>query len=204
MARRNLGRPLLVGVVLTLLAVVAVVNLKTFVFKDDVSPLRARADRDPRPPADLAAVIETVLDRSELLAVTVDPDVCAANVLSRDPFSRVTVRRTAPAATPGKSRPKPRAVAGLHCAAVMFDGRGPAALIDGRRCGVGETVAGHRITAIDETGVRVVDAQGRERVLTVQPQRQDSDFKITFNTRRDTPDTHPDAVDDNEQERRQR
>jgi len=188
------------GVVLTLLAVVAVINLKTFLPGGDDSRLTARQRRAPRPPAELASIVESVLNDDNMLSVVVAARAATTDGLSRDPFRSDAVP-VVEAASPGE---RTRQRDPLDCTAVIVDGAGSVALINGREYRVGDRVVGHEILAIDADGLRVVDARGRERSLSVQPRGSDSNFKITFNSRRNTPVRQQDVADETEHERRMR
>jgi len=206
MSPLNLKSPLVAGVVLTLLAVVAVVNLKTFLPGGGDSRLTARQRRAPRPPAELASIVESVLNDDNMLSVVVAARDAAIDGMSRDPFSSDAepVAVSISSAASSTSDAPARRSGALDCTAVIVDGSGSVALINGHGYRVGDRVDGHEILAIDADGIRVVDARGRQRTLSVQPRGNDSNFEITFNSRQDNPAPHRDVADGNEQERRMR
>jgi hypothetical protein len=127
MAGPNLKNPLLAGVVLTVLAVVVVFNMKTFVFKSDDSLMTARPGRDPRPPADLATIVENVLNDSDLLSVAIAAPETMLEGMTRDPFlfGSEPVAAKAPKPKPRSKRTKPRTTGSLACTAVILDGKTP-------------------------------------------------------------------------------
>ena len=201
MARPNLNDPKLAVVVLVVLAVVAGINLKTYVFDRAGADLPERVARNLEPPADLATILEESLG-SDLLSVVVEQaDGIAARAV-RDPFSR-SATATAPTG-PRRSAPARARTAGPVCTAVILDAAAPYALIEGRRCGVGDRVAGYRVVGIDMEGARLIDARGLERTLPVRPRTGGAGFEITFETRHDTRPAHPDVATDPDTERRER
>jgi hypothetical protein len=155
--RTNLSHPGVIVGVLAMLAVIIVVNVRTF------GPQRAGAQRadavrvqaHPAIPLDLEEVLQQSGRAAGHLGVQRTgprPD------LLRDPF-------VAGSSTPARSpdaEPKSRSVArttaaarggALACTAVMLGGGAPAALIDGRLCRVGDRVRQFSVERIDARGV---------------------------------------------------
>lgn len=90
----------------------------------------------------------------------------------RDPFgaARRTVEAvTAPASRPATARPRPQPNAGLVCTAVFLGGARPLALINGKTYGAGDKVAGHTVGSVTTDGITVTDATGKEIFLAVGP-----------------------------------
>lgn len=161
---RGLSSPPVVAGVFIVLAVLVVVNVRTF------APLRARQSRatdasdvrvqaHPVLPVDLDEVMRPSRASADLGAPVTGP----RPQVTRDPFTAAALGVTPalPSVAPGAARPAPRsAPAGEPvCSAVMLGAGPPTALIDGRLVRVGDQVRQFVVERIDARGVSLGGAR---------------------------------------------
>lgn len=162
--RMRLDAKPVVAIVLVLLAVVAALNVRTFGgARKGAQRVAARVQSYPVPPSDLERVLRQAMSEGTAAAAA-DPER-RLPALGRDPF----LARPLPV-SPASATAATAAVAAagpLRCAAVMLGGLRPTALIDGRACLEGETVAGWLIGTIAPDGVHLIAADGGTRFLPV-------------------------------------
>ena len=168
----DLTHPLVMGAVVAGLAVVIVVNVRTFGGR---KPLRAaRAPSGPVISTEgrdaLAFLAEAVQSGTLTYAVTDDrPSRFAWPEDVRDPFA--TAKAGAGASPSAMPAADPRPEGGLRCDAVLLRGLYPVALIGGRPCRVGDSVDGAMVRIIDAGGVEL-ERDGKRLRLAV---REDAD-----------------------------
>ena len=153
--RPNLSSPPVVAGVLVVLALLIVVNVRTF------GPRRPRARTEataevrvqahPSLPMDLEEVLRQAGRPSGGLGV---PVTGPRPAMARDPFVAGDPVR-APVAVGGVAGAPARVArsGGPVCTAVMLGAGAPAALIDGRLCRVGDRVLKYTVERIDARGV---------------------------------------------------
>lgn len=150
----GLSSPPVVAGVFVVLAVLIVVNVRTF------APRRPRA----RPSADAEVRVQAYpsmpIDLEDVMRSSLTPDGFGSIVagprpdVARDPFTSASVDPP-PAAVTAPQQPRPRvSTAGEPaCEAVMLGAGRPAALIDGRLVRVGDQVRQYVVERIDARGV---------------------------------------------------
>ena len=169
--RLSLSNPLVIAVVLVLLALVVVVNIRTF------GPRRTAVRRNAEPAAEYSAVpldLEQVVRRAATAGLDggAAGGALAAPVLDRDPFARRqavngTVAARGEPTSAGRVNPD-----SLICAAVMLGGRNPVARINGRTVKIGDRIRSCRVSGIGTEGVRLRHDDGREIFLAVSSGRE--------------------------------
>lgn len=158
--RPNLSSPPVIVGVFVVLAVLVVVNVRTFA--PHRSRVRAAAGSEVRVQAhpSLPMDLEEVLLQAGRSAAGLGEQVTGPRPeVTRDPFLASTIALpTTPAAAPAA---RPVRQGGPVCTAVMLGSGEPSALVDGRLCRAGDRVGSYTIESIDRRGV----ALGGERKL---------------------------------------
>ncbi len=161
---RGLSSPPVVAGVFVVLAVLIVVNVRTFAphlgrAAPAVGATDVRVQAHPALPMDLDEVMRPSRATADLGAPVTGPRPQVA----RDPFSAASLvqQPALPSAAPGAARPAPRsAPAGEPvCSAVMLGAGPPTALIDGRLVRVGDQVRQYVVERIDARGVSLGGAR---------------------------------------------
>lgn len=155
----GLSSPPVVAGVFVVLAILVVVNIRTFAPRrargpatEDASGVRVQAY--PALPVDL----DDIRRPSRAAADLGTPVRGPRPEVTRDPFTSAALLQlpaTAPESPRGGARPAARATPAGEpvCAAVMLGAGRPAALIDGRLVGVGDQVRQYVVERIDARGV---------------------------------------------------
>ena len=162
--RPNLSSPPVIAGVVVVLAVLVVVNVRTF------APHRARGrapaasevrvQAHPSLPMDLE---EVLLQAGKSAVGLGEPVTGPRPAVTRDPFLASSL--ALPVALPPTAATTPAARSarpgGPVCTAVMLGSGEPSALVDGRLCRAGDRVGSYTIESIDRRGVTL----GGERKL---------------------------------------
>lgn len=176
---------LVIGAVVAGLAVVTVLNVRTFgpqgagkrVASATADFGASRSDLDQA----LQAARQDLRQSPPDMAADTWPDA------GRDPFGaarRTATTAPAPATKPTAARPRPKPSAGLVCTAVFLGGARPVALINGSTYGAGDKVAGHTVGSITTDGITVTDAAGKEIFMAVGPlTEKDGRYHVITSTR---------------------
>ncbi len=176
---------LVIAVVVAALAVVTVLNVRTFGPRRAERQVAVATADFGASRADLDQALQAA--RRDLRQ---PPSVAAADTwpeAGRDPFGaarRATAPAPAPTSPPAAARPRPQPSAGLVCTAVFLGGARPLALINGSTYGAGDKVAGHTVGSVTTDGITVTDAAGKETFLAVGPLTdKDGRFHVITSTR---------------------
>lgn len=156
----GLSSPPVVAGVFVVLAVLVVVNVRTFAPRRPraraAEATEVRVQAYPALPVDLEEVMRTSLAADGLGALVTGP----RPEVSRDPFTAATV---AAQSLPEPASPRPAArrapAGGPACEAVMLGAGQPMALIDGRLVRIGDAVRQYVVERIDARGVSLGGSQ---------------------------------------------
>lgn len=174
MSRRKpgLSSPPVVAGVFIVLAVLIVVNVRTFAPKRPRSRAPVSADAGgvrlqahPALPLDLEDIRRSSRAAGDLgsPAELGAPATGPRPAVARDPFTSAALvpaaLPTAPTGQAARPAPRPAAAGEPVCAAVMLGAGPPAALIDGRLVGVGDRVRQYVVEGIDARGVTLGGAR---------------------------------------------
>lgn len=170
----DLTHPLLMGAVVVGLALVIVVNVRTFGGRKSPQPPRTFSGLTRGTEGrDALVFLAEALESGTLAYADVDDApsrfVWPGNL--RDPFAEAPAGADAPAASTATQDPD--AGGGLRCEAVLLRGKDPVALIGGRPCRVGDTVDGALVCTIDRGGVEL-ERDGRRVRLAVMANADDA------------------------------
>lgn len=163
--RLNLSNPLVIGVVLILLAVVLVVNIRTFGPKRPTrkNPI-AKVQDYPSLPSDLDKVV-----RYSAMAGDGSVGLSAGSLpaLGRDPFAAREAPVAQASARVNRETPVADKPDSLVCSAVMLGGHRPVALIGGESLVVGDRIREFRVMTIETNGVHLRAPDGSDLFLAI-------------------------------------